>query len=254
MTGISAVSSLGGQSEAQRNSDGINLAEDFDDFLKILLTQLQVQDPTEPMDTEAFTDQLVQFAEVEQSINQNKTLDNIQTLLTQANTVNTITAGAVDYVGKVVTVDDSVKPKTDSGARWAYVAADDTELATITVTDSTGKAVLLQSEKIAGGTNIFVWDGRDNFGQPVPNGDYKINIRAFDKGGKEVAASTDIQGTVQAVEFVNGQMQLVMPDGSKQKLEDVKSVSLPQAASSGSSSSGSSSSGSSGSSSSASSS
>lgn len=228
MTGISAVSSIGGQSEAERNSDGIGLAEDFDDFLKILLTQLQVQDPTEPMDTEAFTDQLVQFAEVEQSINQNSKLDNIEGLLRQSNALNSITSGAVDYVGKVVTVDDSIRPKTDSGAQWPYILADDAELVSIGIANDKGEIVLFKNEEIKGGQNVFVWDGTDNFGQPLPNGNYQLQVRAFNKDGREVQASTDVQGTVQAVEFVDGQMRLILPGDRALQLEDIKSVSLPQ--------------------------
>src|SRR6201985_2858476 len=75
------------------------LSGNFDTFLQLLTTQLQNQDPTSPMDTNQFTQQLVEYSQVEQQIDTNT---NLQSLITQGGTQNA--AYAPSYLGKNVTV------------------------------------------------------------------------------------------------------------------------------------------------------
>src|ERR1700686_3335504 len=77
------------------------LAGNFDTFLKLLTTQLQNQDPLSPMDSNQFTQELVQFSQVEQQINTNTSLASLIAL-----TKTQSSANAVSYLGKTITITD----------------------------------------------------------------------------------------------------------------------------------------------------
>src|ERR1700684_4390416 len=93
-------------------SDSIVIASNFTEFLQLLTTQLQNQDPLSPMDTNQFTQQLVEFSQVEQQMNTNT---NLQTLITQGQTQSG--AYATGYLGKVVTVTGGQAALTDGQAQ-----------------------------------------------------------------------------------------------------------------------------------------
>ena len=77
------------------------MSSNFDTFLTLLTTQLQNQDPLSPMDSNQFTQQLVQFSQVEQQINSNKNLESLISL-----TKNQTSVDAVSYLGKTLTLTD----------------------------------------------------------------------------------------------------------------------------------------------------
>ena len=111
------------------------LTSNMNDFLKLLMTQLQNQDPTTPMDTSQFTAQLVQFSSVEQQVNINT---GVQSLIQLAQSNNVLQSSAL--IGKTVTASTnqiSLQNKTGN-IQFGTPAA---EPVTITVTDSTGGPV-----------------------------------------------------------------------------------------------------------------
>src|SRR6201981_1569760 len=95
----SAASQAASNSTSQAAGASKTLSSNFDTFLTLLTTQLQNQDPLSPMDSNQFTQQLVQFSQVEQQINTN---DNLKSLITQG--ANQTGAYAVSYLGKAVTI------------------------------------------------------------------------------------------------------------------------------------------------------
>lgn len=89
------VTLTGAMNKAQTTQrQGLKLAEDFDQFLNLLTTQLQNQDPLNPMDSNEFTNQIVQFSQVEQAINTNQKLDSLVSLQ-----LASISGAALNYVG-----------------------------------------------------------------------------------------------------------------------------------------------------------
>lgn len=224
------VSALAQASNAQSSSDSDNgdalkkLSGDFDTFLTLLTTQLQNQDPLDPMDNTEMTNQLVSFANVEQQIAQNTNLEQLISLIgTDSN------AAAVSYIGKQVRVDGSVTQYTGQPITFGYELPSDVASSSISVLDSDNNVVRTIDGQTTVGRNEFVWDGTDNDGIAVANGTYSFRIGALDSGDEAVlATATDITGVVTATEFGESGSSLLIGNTSY-ALTAVQAVSNPPA-------------------------
>ncbi|MDJ0607965.1 MAG: flagellar hook assembly protein FlgD [Kiloniellales bacterium] len=202
-------------------SSTTNLTETFDNFLTLLTTQLQNQDPLEPLDTNQFTDQLVQFANVEQAINTNTKLDQ----LIAAQGGNQLT-GALDYIGKTVTVEGTGLDLVDGGATLAYDLSGAASAVTVLVLDSLGQPVASLKGPSGTGPQEIVWDGKDDQGNQLPDGSYSFSVQALDGQGDPVALTQGSVGKVSGIELVNG--EVILSVGSLQvSLSQILSVRAP---------------------------
>src|SRR3546814_15982085 len=115
VSGVSSSTDAAASSSAA-SSAATSLAGDFNTFLTLLTTQLKNQDPTSPMDSNEFTQQLVQFSQVEQQIDMNKNLETMISLLQSQQSSSNL-----KYVGKVVDVDsaDATLPQGNT-TKWSY--------------------------------------------------------------------------------------------------------------------------------------
>ena len=213
---FSALSSLG-----QAANDRTAIAEDFDTFLSLLTTQLQHQNPLDPLDMNQFTQQLVQFTEVEQSVKLNQNLEQ----LVQLSAANTIT-NAVGYIGKEVTTNGTQATFQNGRASWVYTLAADSPEATFTVLDSDGIPVFTDTTSVSAGTGAFVWDGRTDTGRIAPDGTYSLQILAVDENGTAINAWTAISGIVEGVDM-SGDEPVLLVGGQRIRLEDIGSISAP---------------------------
>ena len=179
------------------------LADNFDTFLSLLTTQLANQDPLDPMKSEQFTTQLVQFAGVEQSINTNKHLERLIELQTSSQ-LNT----AVSYIGRVVEV-VSDELMVDGGAgKISYGLDHNADTTVITIVDLDGKPVRTIVGETAAGRHEFNWDGRNENGDQLSDGVYGFSVVAVDKGDETVDTVTASLGRVTGVEIVDDALML----------------------------------------------
>jgi flagellar basal-body rod modification protein FlgD len=188
------------QSAAQQQ-----LAGNFDTFLTLLTTQLQNQDPLNPMDSNQFTQQLVEFSQVEQQINTN---DNLKTLISQG--TNQTGAYAVSYLGKTVTVTNGNAPLTNGQAAWNYNLAATATQTILTVTDSNGQTVFTGAGETTAGVHNFTWNGTSNTGATLPNGTYKLTVSAAAADGSSVQSQVSSTGVVSQVDMTSGTPQLMI--------------------------------------------
>lgn len=167
------------------NSANAALAGTFDTFLKLLTAQLQNQDPLSPMDSAKFTEQLVQYSQVEQQISTNTKLDSL------ASKMNTSSAmGALSYLGRTATFDSNVAALTDDGAAWQYALGDAATTVTISVVNEKGATVYTTTGERAAGGHKFTWDGKSSQGDKLENGVYALKVTA--KGVDNVAIETAV--------------------------------------------------------------
>jgi flagellar basal-body rod modification protein FlgD len=200
------------------------LAENFDTFLTLLTTQLKNQDPLSPMDSNAFTQQMVQMTGVEQQLLTNDLL----TKLVDNNSSGIATA--VSLIGKEVrAVSDGAALKNDQ-AKWTYKldsAADELKLEVI---DSNNKTVFVTSpDGKAAGDHDFTWDGKDANGHKLPEGAYTLKVTAKDSADKAIASTTYVQGMVTGVEQADGQT-LITINGTKVPWEQITTIAQAAAA------------------------
>lgn len=198
---------------------GAQIADNFQSFLQLLTTQLQHQSPMDPLDTNQFTQQLVQFAGVEQQINSNKTL----AALLQVMDTSRLT-GAVDYIGKQITAEGATTVLDESSALWNINVAEDAPQTKIVITDAAGNQVYTQDIKLTKGNNVFAWQGKASNGQVMPDGFYTISVTARDPQNRPVTAKTDIKGSVTGVELENGEPVLKIGETIRVKLSNIKTV------------------------------
>jgi len=201
-TGVGSSTGTGTSSGTSSSSAMSQLSGNFDTFLQLLTTQLQNQDPLDPMDTSQFTQQLVEYSQVEQQIDSNT---NLQTLISQGTSQSA--AYATDYLGKNVTVTGGQGSLTDGEAQWTYNLAAQATSTTLTVTDASGNTVYTGSGDTAQGNNTFSWNGEDQNGNQLPDGTYTLAVAAS-AGGQTVTSTVTSSGTVSEVNMVSGTPEL----------------------------------------------
>src|SRR6201991_2047506 len=157
VSATSTPSSSSSSSSSSSTSTTPGIADNFQTFLTLLTTQLQNQNPLDPLDTNQFTQQLVQFAGVEQQINTNSTLS----ALLQIMDTSRLT-GAVDYIGKQITAEGATTVLDEQSALWNINVNKDAPQTTIVVSDAAGNQVYTQDIKLPEGNNVYAWQGKSS--------------------------------------------------------------------------------------------
>jgi flagellar basal-body rod modification protein FlgD len=181
---------------AGAGTTGATLAGNFQTFLKLLTTQLQNQNPLDPLDTNQFTQQLVQFASVEQQL---KTNDQLTTLVSLQQTAQS--TQALGFVGKTAVVKGDTTALTNGSATWELDIPTNSTV-NVSITNSTGQTVFTGSYPVNAGNNQpFAWNGKGTDGTQWPDGQYKLTATAADSAGNAVAISTQTVGVVNSVDL-----------------------------------------------------
>jgi flagellar basal-body rod modification protein FlgD len=219
MTTISPTStvSTGSVSNALDNTE---IASNFTTFLQLLTTQLKNQNPLDPLDTNQFTQQLVEFAQVEQQMKSNDQLSSLVSLEKSAQATT-----ALAYVGATVVVDGSTAPLTNSTANWSLNVSKPST-ATITIKDSTGQNVYTGTVAVNPGAQNFTWNGRGNDGRVWPDGAYTLTATAVDANQQSVAISTEVQAVVDSGDLTQDTPQLSI-NGQNYTLDKIKRIVRP---------------------------
>ena len=181
------------------------LSGNFSTFLTLLTTQLQNQDPTSPMDSNEFTQQLVEYSQVEQQINTNT---NLQSLITQGTT--NASAITTSYLGKNVSVTNGNASLTDGAATWTYNLGTASATTQLSVTNSAGQTVYTGAGSTTAGNNTFNWNGEDANGNQLSDGTYKLTVTATDQSGATITTSVASAGTVSQIDLTGSSPMLVI--------------------------------------------
>lgn len=167
------------------------------DFLKLLTTQLQAQDPTNPMDNSQFVSQLAQFSQLASTQDLNTSLNSLSSQITSGLQSSQV-LGSVGLVGRHVLVPSASLSYAGSALDGAVGITSTSSDVQLVIKDGSGKVVrTLDLGAQQSGLARFDWDGTDDSGNPVPAGDYSIT--AADESGN--ALSTYADGTVSGVGY-----------------------------------------------------
>lgn len=195
MASVTSATNTPTTNTAKTNTSSARLADNFDQFLQILTTQLKNQSPLDPLDTNQFTQQLVQFSGVEQQLRTNEQL----TQLLAANKTSSLTS-ALGFVGAKVTADGAASQHTTGTSTSWQLNAARTSTAKITITDKSGATIFSTEQALNAGNQTFKWDGKGSNGQAAPSGIYTIAVSAKDATGSAVTVKSEITGTVDMVD------------------------------------------------------
>lgn len=188
------------------NNDALGkLSGNFSTFLTLLTSQLKNQDPMSPMDSNQFTQQLVMYSQVEQQIQGNA---HLKTLISQGQ--SSAAAMATDYLGKRVSITNGQGSLSDGAANWTYNLSGDAQSANLTVTNSSGKVVFTGPAEKKAGNHAFAWDGKDNNGNELADGAYKLTVTASDAAGAAVPAVAATAGTVSQIDMTSSPPKLIV--------------------------------------------
>jgi flagellar basal-body rod modification protein FlgD len=213
-TSTAAASAISGTaantSAASTTAAGQELNSNFSEFLQLLTTQLQNQDPLNPMDSSQFTQQLVEYSQVEQQIGTNSKLDSLTTL-----SQNQTLSLALGYVGKNITYASSdLNFDGTTPVNISVNLPSAAKTATANIYDSNNNLVDTVTLNPAEGTNTFTWNGATTDGPTAPSGDYSLQISALDSTGAAITATTAVTGSVSGVESQDSIPYLLVGDRS----------------------------------------
>ncbi len=182
-----------------------------DEFLSLLLVQLQMQDPLNPMDNEEMIAQLAQFSSLEQ-------MEHMSTALEQSVELDLLLGQLLNNTMSTTLIGKAVRANTgsfimsgDGSVSLGYRLSADADAVSVTIESAEGVAVAsvdgLENEK---GDHVFSWDGRDDEGNRVPSGAYTFVVTAKDTEGNPVSADERIAGVVKAVRYRDGNAHLLV--------------------------------------------
>ncbi len=203
---------------ASRSDSG---GTEFNMFLRLLTTQLQNQDPLDPLKSNEYTQQLAQYSQLEQTIQGNDTLKSILTRLSSQDS-----AQALGLAGRDVVLAGAEAGLGAGPATWRYTA--DRSLAAVsgTISDANGRVVqnVVLPAGSAGGS--YAWDGGLANGNRAAPGRYSLALRGTDASGAAVPITVNATGRVGDVTIDNGVVGLDI-NGTNQPFGAVVRVLAP---------------------------
>lgn len=195
-----------------------------DAFLKLLVTQLQNQDPLNPLDDKEFIAQLAQFSSLEQMTNISEGIASLTEKTAQQDMLS-----AVSYIGKEVTAEGSSMTKAGNYVTPVYFTLDGAAAQVFANVYDENKN-LVRTEKFTSmqaGEFSFTWDGLDYNGNTANSGQYEVYFSAESPTGATVFVDTEVSGTVTAIEQGDGETYFRLGDGRKISFADIRKVIQP---------------------------
>ncbi len=200
MAAVSAAAGLANTantaSTVKAATDNTEIASNFTTFLQLLTTQLKNQNPLDPLDTNQFTQQLVQFAGVEQQMKSNDQLSTLVSLEQNAQATTALAYIGADGGGRRLDLEPCERPgQVDLQFDQAGDRQRDHQGLRPGQTAYTG------TFGVQAGDNQFIWDGKGNDGKTWPSGNYTLSVTGKDATGNATAISTQVQAIVDSVDL-----------------------------------------------------
>ena len=179
------------------------LNADFNTFLNLLTTQLRNQDPTKAMDAQQMTQQLVQFASVEQQLAVNQNLERLVTLQQGSQVV-----AAAPLMGRTVEVESDQLSLQGGQAALRLPVAGTARTARVEVQDAQGRVLRAADVALGAAATTWRWDGRDSQGRAQPDGAYRFAVTGASAAGAPSPVTASVLARATAVERLDGEVRL----------------------------------------------
>jgi flagellar basal-body rod modification protein FlgD len=204
---ITSVSDVYSQASTTTSSTATVMGKD--DFLTLLVAQLQNQDPLNPSDSTEFTAQLAQFSSLEQLQNINDTLAGFEVYQSTLNNIQ-----SSNFIGKTVTASGDALSVTNGVADPISVELDkNCQTVYIQISDAHGEYVTdIEAGSLDAGMHSIAWDGTDQYGVTVGDGSYTFSVMAVDADGNSVSTTSYITGKVTGIDYQSGETILLIGD------------------------------------------
>jgi flagellar basal-body rod modification protein FlgD len=217
LTSIVNTTTVAPQTESEKASAAADL--NFDTFLKLLTTQLQNQDPLDPMDSAEFTSQIAEFSAIEQQVQTNAHLEK----LVESDTFGAQSL-AVSYIGKEALVPGDRSTLTNGEMNFSYNMDQRALVSEIKIVDSSGTIVKSLEGSLDEGSHEVVWDGKNEAGEQLDDGTYTIFIEAAGADGNAVIAEIFSFSRIAAMEADGEDISLITDDGRNVNFNSVLQV------------------------------
>lgn len=215
VTSATSASNLSSAVDSAAASAGISSA----DFLTLLVSELQNQDPLDPTSTTDFVNQMSQYANFDE---QQQLNTNFNSLLSSFGSL--LTLNSLNYIGHTVEAKGNTATLSGGQATFGYDLSSAASSVQITIADSSGNTVWSGTGPANAGMNSFSWNGQNAGGtQLADGGKYTINVTATDASGNSVLNYTTFAGKVDDISTTGGTTQLDV-DGQLIDLSDLISV------------------------------
>jgi flagellar basal-body rod modification protein FlgD len=222
-TAATATKATGSSSTTSTAASSAKLTQDYNSFLKLLTTQMQNQDPLSPMESTEFTNQLVQFSQVEQQISQNTKLDKLVSLQNYNQT-----QASLGFIGLDVEATGNAFSYDGTPTKMSYTLPETPTSTTIQIKNEKGVVVRSMEGVRSTSRQELTWDGKKSDGSAAPEGSYTFSVVAPKADSKVMTAKTSVFGRVSGIEAGNGDTTLMMGN-TPVKMENVITAKLPTA-------------------------
>ncbi|BAH74865.1 flagellar hook assembly protein FlgD [Solidesulfovibrio magneticus] len=214
---LSATSGSSASSTTSSSTSGLGM----DAFLQLLVTQLQYQDPLDPMDDKEFVAELAQFSSLEQLTEINSGIEGLSTLTQEQQMI-----GAVNFIGKTIEANGTAVNVEDGAATSVtFTLPEDAATCLVNVLDSSGNIVrTVDLGATTAGQVEFEWDGKDYDGNAVDDGQYQVAVTATNADGEVMTVTSTMTGTVEGIQQVSGSYYLDIGGGRYVAFTDITNV------------------------------
>ncbi len=176
-----------------------------DEFLTLLVAQLQNQDPLNPADATEFTSQLAQYSQLEQLFNLNDSMDQLTAAQNSSERISTLS-----LIGQDVVVEGSDFTLKEDAVQIGYKVDGTVAGIDIAIQNSTGKTVAtLSANDCEPGNHFITWDGLATDGTPLPSGNYSIVINTKSSGDATATVSPLVRTEVTGVDLSSSDPMIV---------------------------------------------
>jgi flagellar basal-body rod modification protein FlgD len=197
-----------------------NVQEAQDRFLTLLVTQMQNQDPLNPMDNAQLTTQLAQISTVQGIEKLNDTMMQVMAGFSASQTLD-----AASMIGRSVLVPSDQVQLADGAAKFGFEVPGPADRATITMRDANGREVRSWTvSSLEAGQHVVAWDGLDAAGNKLPDGKYVMSVSAV-RGEQSLPSTSLASARVASVMRTENGVAVTLATGRIYALSDIREIS-----------------------------